>query len=241
MKYVHFCIVFVMISSLIFSQENNENKTTKNEVGLFVSDLINGTYSLNYERATGKHISINLGIGFKADDGIIKFSGLDTENIKTADITYKGIKIVPEVRYYIHQKGNAMFTGFYFGAYAKFVYYNSDLSGIYIDSQDVSYDFLYKGDIDVNSVGFLIGYKLPILDHLNIDFLIAGPGAGFYKFKLKDVIPPPDEFYDDLNSALEKYSFLDFLNADFKFSETNLLERLVLPSFRYGINVTYSF
>ena len=87
----------------------------------------------------------------------------------------------------------------------------------------------------------MVGYKLPLSKHFNLDFLIAGPGAGHYTFKLNDVIPPPDEFYDDLNSALEKYSFLDFLNIDFHFKKTNLREKLILPSFRYGFSVTYSF
>ncbi|MFH6767204.1 DUF3575 domain-containing protein [Gaetbulibacter aquiaggeris] len=238
MKHTLFFILFIIFAPLVFCQENRE---VKNEVGLFISDLINGTYSFTYERAMGKHISVGLGFGIKADDGFIKFSGLDTDNIKTADISYTGFKITPEVRYYIHQKGNAMFTGFYFGAYTRLVNYKTDLSGIYIDSQDVSHYFLYKGDIDVNSVGFMIGYKLPVTNHLKIDFLIAGPGAGYFTFKLKDVIPPPDEFYDDLNSALEKYSFLDFLNADFQFKKTNLKEKLTLPSFRYGLSVTYSF
>jgi hypothetical protein len=238
MKHILFFIIFIVFAPLIFSQENRE---VKNEVGLLITDLVNGTYSFNYERAAGKHISASLGIGYKTDSGLIKFSGLDTENIKSADITYSGIKLAPEVRYYIHEKGQMMFTGFYFGAYARFVNYKSDLSGIYIDSEDISHDFLYEGKINVTSVGFMVGYKLPLSNHFNLDFLIAGPGAGYYTFKLKDVIPPPDEFYDDLNSALEKYSFLDFLNADFKFKETNLKEKLTLPSFRYGLSVTYSF
>ena len=238
MKHTFFFILFIVFTPLIFSQENRE---LKNEVGVLITDYVNGTYSLNYERAVGKHISALLGIGYKTDEGLIKFSGLDTEYIKTADITYSGIKLVPEIRYYIQEKGHMMFTGFYFGAYAKLVNYKSDLSGIYIDSQDLSHDFLYEGKINVTSFGLMVGYKLPLSKHFNLDFLIAGPGAGHYTFKLNDVIPPPDEFYDDLNSALEKYSFLDFLNIDFHFKKTNLREKLILPSFRYGFSVTYSF
>lgn len=243
MKKALFFISFIMFSSLIFCQENKNEvgQEIKNDVGLMITDLVNGSYSISYERALGKHFSAVLGVSYKTKDGLIKFSGLDTERIKTADITYSGLKLTPEVRYYIHEKEQGMLSGFYIGAYAKFVNYKTDLSGIYVDSEDISHDFLYEGKINVTSAGLMIGYKLPLTEHFNLDFLIAGPGAGFYVFKLNDVIPPPDEFYDDLNSALEKYSFLDFLNANFEFKKTSLKEKLILPTFRYAITLSYSF
>ena len=71
--------------------------------------------------------------------------------------------------------------------------------------------------------------------------MIAGPGAGRYKFTLVNNGDLSDQFYDDLNEALENYSFLDFINADFRFSETNLKSAFGFPSFRYGISLCYSF
>ena len=69
-----------------------------------VTDLINGTYLLNYERALGKHISVALNAGYKGENGLIALSGLDTDQIKTGDITYSGSKIIPEFRYYLNEK-----------------------------------------------------------------------------------------------------------------------------------------
>jgi len=73
------------------------------------------------------------------------------------------------------------------------------------------------------------------------DFLLAGPGSGSYNFKLNNVIPPPDEFYDDLNTALENYSVLDLIDADFKFRNNKLRSTFGTVSFRYGISLGYSF
>ena len=87
----------------------------------------------------------------------------------------------------------------------------------------------------------MVGYKLKISDRFNIDFLIAGPGASNYKFRLKNIIPPPDEFYDALNEALKKYSIFDLLNADLEFRDNKLNEKILLPEFRYGIKLSYSF
>jgi hypothetical protein len=44
-----------------------------------------------------------------------------------------------------------------------------------------------------------------------------------------------------LNEALEKYSIFDLINADFKFEDNKLRQQTMLPVFRYGIGVTYSF
>ena len=234
------CIFYVLPME---SQEETQapDKEVNNKVGLMATDLITGTYLLNYERALGKHISIALNAGYKGNNGLVVWSGLDTEQLKTGDITYSGTKILPEFRYYLNEKGNTMFTGFYFGAYLKFLGYTSDLGGTFINSAGESFDFLYEGKISVASGGLMVGYKLDISKRLSIDFLIAGPGAGSYNFKLKNIIPPPDEFYDALNAALEKYSILDLLNADFKFTDRRRTANLVLPEFRYGITLGYSF
>lgn len=236
-------LVFIFLLSLpIMAQGDMATKQQKNQVGLEVSDLPTAFFSINYERVIGKHISVQLGLGFKSEEGLIKFSGIDSDRIKTNDIKYSGYKLIPEFKYYLHESTNgAMLSGFYFGAYLKFSDFGSDLEGTYIDSQDVSHFFKYKGDITVTSLGLLVGYKLPLSKHFNIDFLIAGPGSGSYNFKLKNIIPPPDEFYDDLNEALNKYSILDLINADFKFNDNRLRSKFSALSFRYGISVGYSF
>lgn len=241
---------YFWISLLVFlyivpttGQDGSEDSDLEanNRVGLMVTDMINGTLLFNYERALGKHISVGLNAGRKGKDGILALSGLDTDQIKTGDITYSGLKIIPEFRYYLNEKGSNMLTGFYFGAYLKFLQYKSDLGGTFIDSAGDSFDLLYQGKINVASGGLLVGYKLDISKRLSIDFLIAGPGAGNYNFKLKNITLPPDEFYDALNEALKDYSIFDLLNSDFKFKETRLSTNVLLPEFRYGITLGYSF
>ncbi len=238
-----YLIVFICFLSLpLVAQEDMGTAQQKNEVSFLLTDLPTSFFTLNYERVVGKHITVDLGIGLKSKDGLIKFSGLDGEKIKTNDITYSGYKLIPEFRYYLNESTNgAMLNGFYFGAYLKYSGYKSDLEGTYIDSEAVSHYFKYKGDINVTSIGLMVGYKLPVSKHFSIDFLIAGPGSGSYSFKLKNIIPPPDEFYDDLNNALDQYSILDLINADFKFNNNKLKSNFGAISFRYGISLGYSF
>ena len=189
----------------------------------------------------GEHISVSLGLGYKGNGGIINLSGLDTDKIKTSDMTYSGLKIIPEARYYLNRSGQIGMDGFYFGAYLKYSNFQSDLDGTYINSQDTSFPVEFDADIHITSLGFMVGYKLPLSKKFSLDFIIAGPGSGFYKFKLTNKKDLPDEFYEDLNNALDEYSIFDLIDGDFRFSEANSKTKFTKVAFRYGISLGYSF
>ncbi|MDO6761388.1 DUF3575 domain-containing protein [Tamlana sp. 2_MG-2023] len=239
MKNTFALLLFSLITLGVYSQESTSNH--KNEIGFVVTDLIDGSIQLRYERLISDHFSIDLGLGYKGTDGIVKLSGLDTEKIKTSDITYTGVKVIPEVRYYLNNIRQTGMNGFYMGAYVKYSGFKSDLDGEYINDSGTTYDLEFDAKINVTSVGFMIGYKLPVTKKFAIDFMIAGPGAGFYNFSLSNKKDLPDEFYDDLNEALDKYSLFDLLNSDFRFSQIKRSSDLRLLSFRYGITATYAF
>ncbi len=233
-------IAFLLGSAPIMAQTDSVAPILKNEIKLVVSDLINGSYMFGYERAIGKHIGVALDIGYKSKDGLLKLSGLDTDLIQTDELSYDGFKIIPEFRYYVKERTSGIPTGFYFGAYLTYIKYTSDLKGVYTN-ENGTYDFQYDATVNTNSIGLMVGYKLKLSKHFNLDFLIAGPGAGSYRVKLKEVVAAPPEFWFDLNEALELISLADLIDADFDFSPSNNSDSLVLPSFRYAITLGYSF
>ncbi|MBU2951871.1 DUF3575 domain-containing protein [Tamlana agarivorans] len=239
MRHAIALLVFSFITLGIYSQDNRSNH--KNEIGFVVTDLIDGAIQFRYERLVSKHFSVNLGIGYKGEEGIVNLSGLDTEKIKTSNITYSGIKVTPDIRYYLNNVQQTGMNGFYMGAYVKYSGFKSDLSGQYINDTGITYDLEFDSKINVTSIGFMVGYKLPITKRFALDFLIAGPGSGFYNFTIENKKDLPDEFYDDLNEALEEYSLFDLLDGDFRFSQIKRKSDLKLFSFRYGITATYSF
>ncbi|MBP1841175.1 DUF3575 domain-containing protein [Formosa algae] len=213
----------------------------KNEISFEIPQVINGVYQFSYERYIWKNISANLGVGYKGKEGLVKISGLNGDYIKTDEIFYTGFQIIPEIRYYIKNTARKPLTGFYFGAYLKYSNYNSDFDGDYISREGEHYTFEFDMSATVSSVGLMFGYKLPISKHFNIDFMIAGPGTGHYKFKFKNEKDLPDAFYDHLNTALEDYTLLDLINSDFKFSKVNRSSKFSALSFRYGIAIGYIF
>ena len=233
--------VSLVVSFFISAQNEDLRDDRKNEIGVSVSDLINGAFQVQYERMVGEHISVGMGIGYKGDEGLIRLSGLDTDQLKTGDITYSGFKFIPAVKYYLNSTTRYSMDGFYFGGFLKYSNYSSDLNGTYIDSNNDSYIVQFDADFNITSVGFMIGYKLPISQRMSIDFLIAGPGVGFHNYELTNKADLPEEFYEDLNEALDQYSFFDFINGDFRFSDTNGKTNFSVGALRYGISLGYSF
>ncbi|OZV69950.1 DUF3575 domain-containing protein [Winogradskyella aurantia] len=237
-------LFFLLVtSSLVFSQELEDNqKTRANEVGLEVLGLIDGQALITYERSFGKHWSGLIGAGPIAEEGLVNISGIDREQLKTGDINYSGYKALIEGRYYINEFINQRAIGFYVGLYAKFSGYNSDLVGTYIDSEGGNYNFLFETELNVRSLGLMVGYKLPLSKRFAIDFLIAGPGAGNYNLSFQNKSDPlPDEFFEDLNEALENFNIFDLIDGDFDFNRNKRKSAFDTVSFRYAVSLKFNF
>ncbi|TNJ46597.1 DUF3575 domain-containing protein [Tamlana fucoidanivorans] len=238
------CILTTIALTLtlsLFSQENTDVKKYKNEIGIVFTDLANGTGLLRYERLLNNHFSVALSAGYKTENGLISFRGIDANSIKTNDFNYFGYKLIPEVRYYFKNTMIGSMDGFYVGAYVKYSDFKSDLNGTYVSEDNTNYDVEYDADFKVTSIGLMAGYKLRLSKRFFIDFLIAGPGGGHYNFKLVQKKSLPTEFYEKLNNALSEYGIFDFINSDFEFKDVDLRSKFSTISFRYGITVGYSF
>lgn len=223
------------------AQDNSTFNENKNEVGIVLTDLLNGSFEFKYERLFGEHLTVGLTAGFKGKKGIVRLSGLDTENIQTSDLTYSGLKIIPEVRYYIKKTKLNSMDGFYIGAYVKHSNFKSDLDGTYTTDLDENFPVEFDAKFNVTSVGLMLGYKYEISKRFKLDFMIAGPGMGFHSYKLTQRQTLPDEFYDDLNAALSNYPIFDLVGSDFQFRDTDLATKFSSLAFRYGIALGYSF
>lgn len=235
-------LLYLLIFSVIsHAQEEQEQVVFKNDIGLNLTDMINGSLQLRYERSFGNHWSASLGVGLKSEEGLIRFSGLSTDRLQTNDLTYSGFKIIPEVRYYIKKTRQYRMDGFYFGAYLKHSNYTSDLNGIYIDDGGEELPLEFDARLKLTSIGLMLGYKWAITKRVGLDFLIAGPGQAYHNYSLRNTQDLPESFYENLNEAAGEYAIFDFLDSDFRFSSTRARANFSLLSFRYGITLSYSF
>jgi hypothetical protein len=177
-------------------------------------------------------------VGYKTSSGIFKLKGLEGEKITTDDFNFKGVKIIPEFRWYIQNQG---LSGFYTGAYLKYQNYTGDIDGIYTDDALLNHNIDMEGTIETFAVGLEVGYKLMIKKRFFIDFIIAGPGVSFNTFELKENAPIPEAFYTDVSEAISNYGIFEHLDTDFKINANHKSETKMLPAFRYGIKFGYTF
>lgn len=248
MKKIPICLL--LIFTTLFAQADKKDSTHVafvdslnriNEISWVLTEVLDGGLHFRYERKLGNNISAGVSLGIKGEEGLINLSGIDTEKLKTRDLTYSGFKIVPEVRYYIGKTQQYKLDGFYFGAYAKYTQYNSDLFGTYINDEGEEFRIDSEARLNLYTLGLGVGYKLSLNERWNLDFIIAGPGATRHSYKLTNNVELPDEFYEDLMEALEKYSLYDWINSDFKFDIEKAKTTFLFPAFRYGLTIGYTF
>lgn len=242
MKYFSTALLLIICFTVYGQDLDSNHKNRANEIGFELVGLIDGQTMLTYERSFGSHWSGLIGFGAIAEEGLVNISGIDEERLKTGDINYSGYKILLEGRYYINKFFNKRAIGFYVGFYAKFSGYNSDITGEYMSSEGVDYNFLFDAELNVRSIGFMAGYKLALGKRFAIDFLIAGPGSGNYNFSFQNKSDElPDEFYDDFNEALENYSIFDLIDSDFSFNRNKRNSVFNTFSFRYAMSIKFNF
>lgn len=236
---------FAQDNSTSVSDQTNPQPDTKerrNEISMEFLGMIDGRFVPAYERSFGRHWSAKVGLGYKTEQGLINFSGINEEKLRTGDINYDGLVAYAEGRYYINEFTNGRATGFYFGLYVKYSGFQSDIGGTYINDEGNEFTFLFDTKIGVTSSGLQVGYKLPISKRWAVDFLIAGPGTARYSFDVKNKSDElPQEFWDDLNDALDELGILEVIDSDFDFTPSDRKSAFNTVNFRYAISLTYNF
>lgn len=236
-----FLIIISVLTIALHSKAENDTINKLNEVSIVVSDFVDAGIHFKYERKLRNQYSIGLGFGYKGENGLINISGIDNDRIRTNDIGYSGVKITPELRYYFRKTQQFGLDGFYVGFYSKNTFFKSGVNGVYTSKNDNKYLIDIDTKIKVYSLGLSVGYKLAVTERLSIDFLMAGPGVGFYNFKLSPKITLPDQFYSDLNSVLSKFSYFDTTNPDFSFEISRKKTEFTSVSFRYALSIGFTF
>ncbi len=228
-----------VLIAICFLVSGTTNAQEKNYISIDPILPIFGTVQIQYERGISDKMSVGISVGLKTGSGIFKVSGINGDRISIDEFNFKGIKILPEFRWYTQKSRNRL-SGFYVGAYAKYQNFTDEILGVYTDSNQMDSTIEIDANIVTFAGGLEIGYKLIIWERFFIDFLIAGPGVSINRIKLVEKQPVPEEFYDDVSDALSEYAVFDGLNLDFRING-NQDTNIVLPALRYGIKLGYSF
>jgi hypothetical protein len=199
-----------------------------------------GTAEAHYERAVLSRGSLVMGIGNKFNSGILEISGFNTNQLQTNDLSFHGIRLLPEARYYLSHDDQGL-TGFYIGLYYKYQTNKSEISGFYSpDSGGAAYVAL---DLSVRTHGFgaEIGYKLFVYRKLCLDFIISGLGLAYSSMYIEERTDVSEECFSELSKEIKQAFLLKGITPDLLVTQQSLKSNFTLPSLRYGLKIGIGF
>jgi hypothetical protein len=201
-----------------------------------------GTVAINYERAILPRMSVGIGFGQKLSSGILEVSGIDNERLKTSNLSFEGIRILPEFRWYISKSDEGL-TGFYVGVYYKYQTNNTAVSSTYtpdnVPSNPANIDFDLR--IKTHSAGLQLGYKLFAYKKFYADFLFAGIGLSRSELETEIKSDVPDGYFDELSGGVKRFFILKVLKPKLVNRDDQLQGTFTSLALRYGIKVGIGF
>lgn len=228
------------------------NTGGKNLVKINFTALIFNNYSLQYERALGKKISLVAGFKFMPKGQIpflnsIKSLTDDPETNKQLDNLKVGSTVfTPEFRFYM---GQGVFRGFYLAPFARFGSFTADLPLDYTYTETSSGNELtatipLSGKINGITGGLMLGAQWKLNKLLYLDWWILGPhyGSSTGSIKVTQALTPDQQ--DGIREELKSITDGDNpLNATTSVDETGASVNFKGPfgGIRAGISLGFRF
>jgi hypothetical protein len=139
-----------------------------------------GYFVIGYERIVNARQSFSINVGRTS---LPNLTSLDTYTYTVQrDVGNGGYNISVDYRFYLAKENKfAAPRGLYIGPYFSYNHFTRKNEWLYkVDQTSL---IRTRMDLAINTVGFELGYQLFVWKRISLDFLMVGPGIGFYKFK----------------------------------------------------------
>jgi hypothetical protein len=198
---------------------------------------------LGYERVISPRQSFSVNVGRAALPGVI--------SVITDSFTFKkdqktnGQNLSVDYRFYL-AKENKFETphGFYIGPYYSFNHFKREGQWAFNKRATDNYLNTYS-DFYINTLGFQVGYQLVLWKRLMIDFVMAGPGFGIYKYKTTfdgtiDALAQ-EQLFEGLEQLItQKFPGMDFVFEDKSISSDGIMRANTI-GYRYIFHIGFAF
>ncbi len=169
--------------------ESNVETPGRNMIKVNVTSLALKNFSLQYERAIARKISVGLGVRYMPEGSLpfksiakdyLKTDGLDDDITKQIDNFRLGnFALTPEMRFYM---GKEVFRGFYIAPFARYATFNVNfpfiLKGTDTNNQPTSERIDLIGNLNTIAGGILFGAQWKLGKQIYLDWSIMGPHYG---------------------------------------------------------------
>lgn len=239
MKNIFFLFCLLMPLKDTFGQKYNNHNLSIQPFNLAL-----GTLQGAYEYGLTPNISASISIGQKLASSIIDFSNIEHPNLSLEKFQLKGIKIIPEFRWYL-QSSKQRHTKFFIGAYYTYQQYTTPIKGTYTTAT-TSHKIALDGSILSQAIGLQIGYKQPIAKNFFLDFMIAGPGYSLNQLSIsRSTSEINDKFEEIIENSREKNPTINQFINNFTLERLDdnrkATTKFEFPYLRFGLSIGYRF
>ncbi len=191
---------------------SGDDKPSMNFVKFNVTGLLLKNYSLQYERAINKTISVafsyrtmpSTSLPFKKQLKEAVGDDPDTQDI-IDNLELSNMAITPEVRFYLGQKGYG--RGFYIAPFYRYAKFKTNHWILTVDNSTEDKTVSLSGDLTSNTAGILFGAQWGIGKYMVLDWWILGPHYGKANGNFTGVPNKPltQSEQDELRTNLEDF------------------------------------
>ena len=244
-------LAFQSLGNLSYGQELNADSlwkhTRKNVIRYNLSSAllfgVDKTLILGYERVLSPHRSMSINVGKIALPRVRDIS-TDSFSLNKGG-TNKGVNASIDYRFYLSSENKHLAPhGVYIGPWYS---YNSFTRENFWDSKTsgTQNTATTETKMNIHSLGFELGYQFIIWKRLALDFVMIGPGFGFYNVKAKFDSDLTEAQKEQLRQALGDIITQKFPGMDIVFDgeEIDANGRMNTTSlgFRYIIHIGFNF
>lgn len=256
-------LLFSFFTISVMAQEQEENtvskypdqsiaRPTKNYIKINLLGIALKNYSVQFEHAFSKRIS--LAIGYRSmSKGALPMksqllSSVGSNDPATEDQINKllvgNTALTPELRFYVGKKGYG--RGFYFAPFYRIQHFTAEnIEVSFTNSTNTQSTLAISGKLDANTIGLLLGAQWKLGKHVSLDWQIIGPQYGSSKGTLSGTPSPvlnvteQNALRDELNNNLD----IPFVDKKVEVTSNNAKVILSGPwaGVRTGLSLGISF
>jgi hypothetical protein len=245
-----YCFLLILFfANNAMSQENDSTITYphKNIIRYNLSGAllfgIDKYIIMGYERVISPRSSISINIGKIA---FPKLTSISTDSLElTKDNKNNGTNFSVDYRFYLGKLNKySAPRGVYVGPYYSFNKFKRDNEWDFTKSSSDTY-VNTNANLTIHTVGFEFGYQFIFWKRLSVDMVLAGPGFGFYNYKVKFDGNVDAESKQQLLDGLQQLLTQKFPGMNYVFSDKEINANGTLNTtsigYRYLIHIGFAF
>jgi hypothetical protein len=197
-----------------------------------------------YERVLSPKRSMSLNLGSAA---LPKLLSIETDSFTIGnDIKNNGFNGSLDYRFYLSKENRYMAPrGIYIGPYYSFNKWSRESSWEKKNAGGNQKFVTTNTDIKLHTLGFELGYQFVIWNRLALDFIMLGPGVGWYNLKTRGEGNLTAEERQQLQDAVldviqQKFPGMNYTLSGESFDANGTI-RTTSVGFRYMIHIGFNF